>query len=183
MDQLLDIDTIINENKRQEGNRLGVFESILAQIHALIKRNNKERIREMNYKIPVFIYGKPKYNVDVLRNYLVHHLMDNGLKVVIIDRYHIYISWKETDINLTKYMHRKTLIQNRQSSLYMVDDENGGGLNGSDLNRAKRDRFEMMKFRQERQKQLQDDRKDRFEFQKVRAPLPDMDFKNFVNKY
>ena len=54
MNQLLDIDELISENKRQENNRLDLFESILTQCHALIKRNNKERIRDMHYKVPAF---------------------------------------------------------------------------------------------------------------------------------
>jgi len=174
MDQLLDIDELVADNKKQESNRLGVFESILAQCHGLIKRNNKDRIREMYYNIPAFVFGKPKYDIDVLRNYLVHHLRDNGLRVDIVDRYHLYISWKETDIDLSKYLHRKTLIHNRHSSLYMVP---------SSAPPISKDRIEMMKFRQERQRQLQEERQQRFELQKSRIPLPEMDFSSFIKKY
>lgn len=180
MDQLLDIEELIGENKRQESNRLGVFEGILAQCHKLIHKNNKERIREMTYTIPAFVFGKPKYNVDVLRNYLVYHMRDNGLRVDILDRHHIYISWKETDIDLEKYMNRKTLIENRHSSLYMLD--RGPGAEGGDItggvrrapNRDTRNRFEMLKYRQERQKQLQNERQSRFDQQRQRLAMPDI---------
>ena len=182
MDQLLDIDDLIGENKRQENNRLSVFEGILSQCHKLIQKGNKERIREMTYTIPGFVFGKPKYNVDVLRNYLVYHLRDNGLRVDVLDRYHIYISWKETDINLERYMNRKTLIDNRHSSIYMLER---GPRAGPDLgslgegmlpasNNDTRNRFQMLKFRQERQKEIQQERQQRYDLQKQRLPMPHM---------
>lgn len=188
MNQLLDIDEMITENKKQESNRLGIFESLLSQCHSLIKRNNKDRIREMYYTIPTFVYGKPKYDVDILRNYLIHHLLDNGLYVKIVDRLHLYISWKEADINLSKYMHRKTLINNRHSSMYMIEEGPGGSNMGmsmgmGDRRRKEKERMEMLRFRQERQRQLQDERQDRFNFQKKRAPLPEMNFKDFIHRY
>jgi len=174
MDQLLDIDDLIGENKRQENNRLGVFEGILSQCHKLIQKNNKERIREMTYTIPGFVFGKPKYNVDVLRNYLVHHLRDNGLRVDVLDRYHVYISWKETDINLERYMNRKTLIENRHSGIYMLErgpSADGGPIPGGG---NARNRFQMLKFRQDRQKEIQQERQQRYNMQKQRLPMPDM---------
>jgi hypothetical protein len=164
MDQLLDIDELIGENKKQENTRLSLFEGILTQCHKLIQKNNKERIREMYYNIPSFVFGKPKYNVDVLRNYIVWHLKDNGLRVDVLDRYHLYISWKETDINLEKYMGRKTLIDNRHSSIYMLE----AGEQIIRPTRETRNRFEMMKYRQERQKQIQSERQQRFDSQKTR---------------
>ena len=130
MNQLLDIDELISENKKQESNRLDLFKTVLTQCHGLIKRHNKERIREMYYKIPAFIYGKPKYDMDVLRNYLVYHLEDNGLMVKIIDRYHLYVSWKESDIDLDKYMNRKSNIRNRYNNVY---DNGLGPLSGGCL--------------------------------------------------
>lgn len=171
MEQLLDIDDLIGENKRQENNRLGVFEGILSQCHKLIQKGNKERIREMTYTIPGFVFGKPKYNVDVLRNYLIYHLRDNGLRVDVLDRYHIYISWKETDINLERYMNRKTLIENRHSSIYMLE-RGPSSVGGGDTDAHSR--FQMLKFRQERQKEIQQERQQRFDMQKQRLPMPDI---------
>lgn len=167
MDQILDIEELIGENKRQESNRLSVFETILARCHKLIQKNNRERIREMYYTVPAFVLGKPKFNVDVLRNYLVWHLKDNGLRVDILDRYHLYISWKETDIDLERYMNRRTLIENR-SNLLDHPAAPSQPLVSSDV----RDRFQMLKYRQDRQRQIQAERQDRFNLQKTRVPLP-----------
>lgn len=172
MDQLLDVDELIGENKRQEGNRLALFEGILVQCHKLIQKNNKERIRDMQYTIPGFVFGKPKYNVDVLRNYLVWHLRDNGLRVDVLDRHHLYISWKETDIDLERYMNRRALIENRHSSIYMLDTV--GPQLAPTVTRQTRDRFQMLKYRQERQKEIQQERQQRFDLQKSRLPMPDM---------
>jgi len=171
MDKLLDIDALIGENKRQENNRLTLFEEILVQCHTLIRKNNRERIRDMYYTIPGFVFGKPKYNVDILRNYLVWHLKDNGLRVDVLDRYHLYISWKEVDIDLEKYMNRRTLIENRQNNIYMIDL--GDSIMKPTINDSTGDRFEMLKYRQERQKQIQSERQQRFELQKSRLPMPD----------
>jgi hypothetical protein len=170
MNQLLNIDEIIGENKRQENDKLHIFESVLEQCHKLIQRHNKDRIRDMTYTVPAFIFGKPKYNVDILRNYLIWHLQDNGLYVEIIDRYHLYISWKETDINLEKYMNRKTQIENQHKSLYMIDQ--GPSYSGVTVGGEDRSRFEMMKYRQDRQREIQEERQKRFDIQKSRFQSP-----------
>ena len=199
MNQLLDIDELISENKRQESNRLGLFESILIQCHALIKRNNKDRIREMTYKIPAFVYGKPKFDIDVLRNYLVHHLRDNGLKVDILDRYHIYVSWKETDIDLSRYMQRKTGIQSRHNSSRGMLDNGTGPLTSPN------DRYELMKFRQnkqrlmeksqtpsraeilqlrqQKQQQIKNERANRFKMQRQQFPPMMGNFEDYIKRY
>ena len=197
MDQLLDIDELISENKRQENNRLSLFESILIQCHALIKRNNKDRIREMTYKIPAFIYGKPKFDIDVLRNYLIHHLRDNGLRVDIIDRYHIYVSWKETDIDLSRYMQRKTIIKRRNDSSRVLDNGTGPLSSPSDrfelmkfrqnqqrlLQHSQQpSRFEMLQMRQKKQQQMKQERSDRFKLQQQQF-LPMENFKDYIKKY
>lgn len=175
MDQLLDIDGLVQENKRQESNRLGIFESVLVKCHSLIKRYNKNRIRDMEYTIPTFILGKPKFNMDILRNYLVHHLRDNGLKVEVLSPCLLYISWKEEDIDLSKYMHRKVLIDNRHSSLYMID---------SVSQPMDHDRMNMLKFRQDKQRQLIAERQQRFELQKNNMPpVPDMSYGDYLKRF
>lgn len=175
MNQLLDIDELVSETKRQESNRLDLFESVLVQCHDLIKRHHKDRIREVHYRIPPWIIGKPRYDVDILRRYLVSHLRDNGLRVDVVDRYTIYISWKETDIDLARYVKRKTRISKHHSDLYMADTV------AKPINP---ERIKLMKFRQERQKQLKEERQHRFELQKQRMPPPpDMSYREFVNRY
>lgn len=175
MNQLLDIDELVSETKRQESNRLDLFESVLIQCHDLIKRHHKDRIREMHYKIPLWMYGKPRYDVDVLRRYIVGHLRDNGLRVDIIDPVTIYISWKETDIDLARYVKRKARINNNTNDLYMAD------IVSKPIDPK---RLKLMKFRQEKQKQLKEERQHRFELQKARMPaLPQISYQDYINKY
>jgi hypothetical protein len=198
MDQLLDIDEIISENKRQENNRLSLFESILVQCHALIKRNNKDRIREMTYKIPAFVYGKPKFDIDVLRNYLIHHLRDNGLRVDIIDRYHIYVSWKETDIDLNRYMQRKTVIHTRHNSSRVLDNGTGPLSSPSDRYEMMKfrqnkqrlmgknlppSRFDILKFRQQQQQKIKHERSNRFKMQQQQFIPSNQNFEDYIKKY
>ena len=104
MDKILDIRELVKEDKKVEDVKLKIFADILSACHGLIRRYNAPpyRKKELVYQIPQFIYGKPRYNIDVLRNYLVYHLADNGLKVVALKDYQLYISWKETDINLDR---------------------------------------------------------------------------------
>ena len=179
MNQILDIGELVQENKRQENNRMSVFEEVLRNCHSLIKRYNKQRIREIHYSIPPMILGKPKYDLHVLRNYLVHHLRDNGLRVDQLSDTVLYISWKETDIDLAKYLHRKTIIDNREGNVY---DINSCPTNVRPAG-ALKDQLDMLKFRQERQRKLAQEREERFQYQKARYPEASGNFEEYMRRY
>ena len=187
MNELLDIHELVQENKRQESSRLTVFEETLKRCHSLIKRYNKDRIRDMTYRIPAWIHGMPKYDMDILRDYLVHHLRDNGLKVDVLSRDQLYVSWKETDIDLAKYMHRKTIIDNRRSSLYNIDQcpTSVGppmGRKGK-IDELSRQRMDMMKFRQNKQREMQQEREARLRLQETSRVPVDCNYMEFMNRY
>lgn len=120
MNELLDLGELALQNKKQEGWKVDIFDDVLKRVHELIKGYNKVRIREMRYKVPHMLMGKPRYEVDKLREYLIRHLTDNGLLVETLDRNLLYISWKEEDINIEKYLNRKTITHNRGSTVYNV---------------------------------------------------------------
>lgn len=161
MDTFLDLEEIVKENKRQESIRINIFKEILNNCFVLIRNKNKLRLREMHYNIPLFIMGKPLYDATALRNYLVHHLTDNGLKVVVMDDWKtLYISWKETDIDLDKFRSRKTVIDNKHRNTYMLG-------NACDM---PSDFTNTMKFRQAKQREIQNNRERRFEYQSSRFP-------------
>jgi len=125
------------------------------------------------------ILGKPKYDVHVLRNYLVHHLRDNGLRVDILSDLVLYISWKETDIDLAKYLNRKTIIDNRAGNVYNINScpvsvRPSGAL---------KDQLDMLKFRQERQRKLASEREARFKLQKARYPEAPGPYTEYVRRY
>lgn len=178
MDRLLDITELVAQNKSQEQIRLNIFESQLSTIHNLIKRRNANREREMIYTVPTMVMGKPKFDVDILRNYLYINLSDNGLKVDIQDRYHMYISWKETDINLGKYLQKKANLAQKHKSLYMEDMV---------AKPISQEQIDMLKFRRTKQQQIQrqtqEDRQLRFEMQRARMPQPDLPFGEYIERY
>jgi len=164
MDTFLDIQELVKERRKHENGRLQIFKTVLQQCYNIIKRYNKEKIYEMDYKIPLFVLGCPKYDIDALKNYLLYHLKDNGLKVIVLkDGYTLYISWKETDIDLEKYLTRK---RSMEQNLCM--DQEGMP------RQAKTEQVSLstLKYRQEKQRQLQEARQNRFENQRERWPVP-----------
>ena len=164
MDTFLDLQSLVEERRKHENARLTVFKSILQQCFNIIKRYNKERIYEMDYKIPLFIVGSPKYDIDILKNYLIHHLVENGLKVIVLaDGYTIYISWRETDINLEKYMKKKKYVEEHLLDVdgFPVSTERTNTVSPS-----------TMQYRIAKQKQLQEERQSRFSQQQSRWSAP-----------
>ncbi len=181
MNELLDIGELVQENKRQESNRLSVFEEVLKKCHNLIKKYNKERIREMNYTIPHMILGKPKFDMSVLRNYLIHHLRDNGLKVEVIADNVLYISWRETDIDLSRYLNRQTIINNRNTSLYNIEQPSLRLDRASMPSMAQQ--IDMLKFRQEKQKEMLREREMRFSLHKALMPQPEGTYQDYIKRF
>lgn len=154
MDTFLDLQSLVEERRKHENARLNVFKQILQQCFNTIKRYNKEKIYEMDYKIPLFIIGAPKYDIGILKNYLTHHLIENGLKVIILaDGYTLYISWRETDIDLEKYMQKKKSVETQLLNIdgFPVATEKTHTVSPS-----------TMQFRIAKQKQLQEERQNRF---------------------
>jgi hypothetical protein len=164
MDTFLDIQSLVDERRKQENARLQTFKQILQQCFTQIKRYNKDKIYEMDFKIPMFVMGVPRYDVEALKNYLVHHLVENGLKVIILhDGYTLYISWKETDINLEQYLKKKKSLA---TSIFNVD--------GTPVTTEQTDTVSplTMRFRQAKQQQLMMERENRFAMQRERFPAP-----------
>ena len=162
MDTFLDLQALVDERRKHENGKLQVFKSVLQQCFSQIKRYNKEKIYEMDFKIPLFVIGSPLYDVEALKNYLVHHLTENGLKVILLmDGLTLYISWKETDINLEKYLKKKKTTAMFNPEGMPIDTEVTATV--SPLT---------MKFRQAKQQQIQAEREGRFAVQRSRFSSP-----------
>ena len=162
MDLILDLPALVKNDKTLEKHTLETFEEVLKTCHNLIKRYNKEQVKHMNYAIPMYIFGKPKYDAKVLKNFLIYHLTDNGLLVRDTSEYEIYISWSDKDINIDKYVQRQRTIDRKDHDAMI-------GKPVKPLNS-----IEVLRFRQERQKQLSVEREERFkkqaEMKGVRRP-------------
>ena len=164
MDTFLDLQSLVDERRKQDNARLVTFNKILQQCFSQIKRYNKDKIYELDFKIPLFLLGFPRYDVEALKNYLVHHLTDNGLKVIILaDGYTLYISWKETDINLVQYLKKK---QSLATSIFNVD---GTPITTEDTATVSPT---TMLYRQAKQQQILEERENRFAMQRTRFPAP-----------
>lgn len=164
MDTFLDVQALVDERRKHENGKLNIFKKVLQQCYAQIKRYNKDKIYEMDFKIPVFIIGAPIYDVQALKNYIIYHLTDNGLKVILLaDGLTVYISWKETDIDIEKYLKKKKTVS---VSLFNVDGMPVTTNVTSTVSPL------TMKFRQEKQKQLQEERANRFNVQTNRFSAP-----------
>lgn len=114
MNKLLDLEEVVYENKKRERNRLAVFETVIDQCHAQIRRYNKEhKARTCLFSVPLVMPGRPPYDFDVLVNYLLYHLRDNGLHAQFMpETNQIYISWRDEDLDLEKYEQRRNRIRN-----------------------------------------------------------------------
>ena len=53
MDTFLDVQALVDERRKHENGKLNIFKKVLQQCYAQIKRYNKDKIYEMDFKIPV----------------------------------------------------------------------------------------------------------------------------------
>jgi len=150
MNQLLDLNALVSDDKYLEKNTLRTFEGVLAACHGLIKRYNKEQVKQMTYIVPKYIFGKPMYDVAVLTNFLIYHLTDNGLLVRESKPNELYISWSDKDINIDRFVERKQQIAQEQKDIML----------GNPVQRM--DGITQLRFRQERQRLAGEERQARF---------------------
>lgn len=115
----LSIDELYETTNSKNIKRLQYFDDILKKIHTRIKYYAKMEKMHCFYQIPEFIIGKPLYNVNDLRDYIINSLKKNGFKLVYIDPNWLFISWeiksKKTVITKTK--------QNKKINDYKLIDE------------------------------------------------------------
>jgi hypothetical protein len=156
MDTLMDLSELVLEDKKKEKTELDLYRQILKSCHNMIRLKNKIGYKQIIYDIPPLLWGKPKYDIDILRNYLVDHLIENGFYVVVRDRHTIYICWDEKFLDLDKFYRNKSRIE---------DDYQQTMVPSAFPTNVDRN---TMEFRQQKQRELQLEREKRFAFQKNR---------------
>jgi hypothetical protein len=155
MSLILDLTQLVSGSKHIERQTLTVFEGVLKSCHELIKRYNKEQIKHIYYDVPSYVFGKPMYDCEVLMNYLIHHLTDNGLFVRRTDKAkELLISWDDKYINIDRFYQRQQQFKKDQNNIMM-------GMAAKPLSN-----IEALRLRQERQRQISLEREARFEHQK-----------------
>ena len=114
MSEILNIEELIYNNSSTERVKKDIFSEVLNTCHRQIKRyNNEYKIKECNFTVPTYIFGKPTYNHVDLINYLLSNLYNNGLYVVYMPAAKkLYISWNEKDINYAQYSESKNKNKN-----------------------------------------------------------------------
>lgn len=159
-DTLMDLSDLVRENKKHEQAQLDLFKEELKKCHALIRRKNKDGFRFTTYDVPTMIWGKPNFDVATMRNYILVHLHENGFYVELRPNGRsLYICWHESVLDLDKFYRHKTQVEREYR-------QNNYGLPHT-VNRN------TMEFRQEKQRELQEQRNQRFNLQKQRfAHLP-----------
>jgi hypothetical protein len=165
-DTFINLEDLVKVNRKKEQNMLNLFKEILHKCHELIKNKNSIGYKHLIYDIPLLIFGKPKYDIIVLRNYLVHHLSNNGFYVEILGNGRsIYVNWDEKYIDLEKFYQTKKIY----------DDCNSRLLNGTagpdNIDRRTmifRQQQQRKQEREQRFEKIAQSRKSRFEFQKHR---------------
>lgn len=114
MNRVLDLRRLVDDNKSGERLKLKTFAGVLDNCFDQIERYSREyRATNTRFSVPFYINGVPPYNYQVLVNYLVYHLRDNGVLAYFDQRNNqIYISWAEGDIDLDKYDQRQQRLAN-----------------------------------------------------------------------
>jgi|688.fasta_scaffold11941_22 hypothetical protein len=111
MNTLLNLEELIYSNTKSNKAKEENFNDILNRCHKIINFYNKNyKKKSCYYKIPVFIFGKPLYNINELALFLYKNLTNNGLFVSYIpEENKLYISWEEDKINYNLYVKNKNM--------------------------------------------------------------------------
>lgn len=89
----LDINQLYNTSRQKKIKRYELYDDILQIIHKKIKKCADEEDLQCLYVIPEFILGKPMYNFDTLKKYIMESLTDNGFFLECYGKNLLFISW------------------------------------------------------------------------------------------
>jgi hypothetical protein len=99
---------LLNIKERKESIKLGVFLEVLNRCFTMIEKRAAEGKEWMVYHVPSFLTGKPIYDANELKHYLITKLLENGLGVWDNGPRSLTISWREQDINMNQYLKKES---------------------------------------------------------------------------
>jgi hypothetical protein len=114
----VNIDELYEKKRKQDLNKLELFNKILNRIHVKIKTVSRQKVDEQAcwFLVPETIIGVPRYDQGACIAYLINKLQTNGFNVRYIHPNLLFISWnhwvpsyvrteikKKTGINLNEY--------------------------------------------------------------------------------
>ena len=114
----VNIDELYEKKRKQDLNKLDLFNKILNRIHVKIKTVSRQKVDEQScwFLVPETIIGVPRYDQAGCIAYLISKLQTNGFNVRYIHPNLLFISWnhwvpsyvrteikKKTGITLNEY--------------------------------------------------------------------------------
>jgi hypothetical protein len=114
----VNIDDLYEKKRKQDLNKLDLFNKILNRIHVKIKNVSRQKVDEQVcwFLVPETIIGVPRYDQGSCIAYLINKLQTNGFNVRYIHPNLLFIAWnhwvpsyvrteikKKTGINLNEY--------------------------------------------------------------------------------
>jgi hypothetical protein len=142
----VNIDELYEKKRKQDLNKLDLFNKILNRIHVKIKTTSRQKVDEQAcwFLVPETIIGVPRYDQAGCIAYLISKLQTNGFNVRYIHPNLLFISWnhwvpsyvrteikKKTGITLNEYGKKVEeedpdvkLIEPSNPNDYMLRDQN-----------------------------------------------------------
>ena len=114
----VNIDDLYEKKRKQDLNKLDLFNKILNRIHVKIKNVSRQKVDEQIcwFLVPETMIGVPRYDQGACIAYLINKLQTNGFNVRYIHPNLLFISWnhwvpsyvrteikKKTGITLNEY--------------------------------------------------------------------------------
>lgn len=93
---IMDIDTLLREKRRVTHRKNQIYMKVLNLCHRRIRYHSKKcpEITWCAFKIPPFIPGLPRFNINSCTRYCLAKLRQNGFETTLVPPHTIIISWK-----------------------------------------------------------------------------------------
>jgi hypothetical protein len=132
----VNIDDLYEKKRKQDLNKLELFNKLLNRIHVKIKTISRQKVDEQAcwFLVPETIIGVPRYDQGACIAYLINKLQTNGFNVRYIHPNMLFISWnhwvpsyvrteikKKTGINLNEYGQK--IEENIDSDIKSISNE------------------------------------------------------------
>lgn len=142
----VNIDDLYEKKRKQDLNKLELFNKILNRIHVKIKTISRQKVDEQMcwFLVPETIIGVPRYDQGACIAYLINKLQTNGFNVRYIHPNLLFIAWnhwvpsyvrteikKKTGINLNEYGHR--VEENADNEVKVISNEPNDYLKGQNM--------------------------------------------------
>lgn len=132
----VNIDELYEKKRKQDLNKLELFNKILNRIHVKIKTVSRQKVDEQScwFLVPETIIGVPRYDQAGCIAYLISKLQTNGFNIRYIHPNLLFISWnhwipsyvrteikKKTGINLNEYGQK--IEENNDNEIKAISNE------------------------------------------------------------